>query len=239
MYRGELTKLSKNMNRSETISMIANAIIELPKGQPLRVAVNGRIASGKTTLATELATELRQNGYLAQHIGVDGFHNPRAIRYRQGRASARGYYEDAYDLDALRRLLLEPLGKPASTTEEVWFVRTASFDLETDTPFEAPLEPMSAEEILIVDGSFLLVPKLRSMWDYSVFIDVDREIGVERGASRDADYLNGIEEARRLHHERYQAACDLYLQENEPWEIADVIVENANFDEPSVSFKSN
>lgn len=227
------------MKRSEAISKIGDAVVELPRDSPLRVAVNGRIASGKTTLARELAVDLHRRGRPVRHVGVDGFHNPSAVRYRQGRASARGYYEDAYDLDALRRLLLEPLGMPSHTEDGVWLVRTASLDLETDTPVAAPIETVRADEIFIVDGSFLLVPKLRAMWDYAIFIDVDREVGAERGANRDAEHLNGIKEARRLHDERYQAACDLYLEENTPQTIANVIVENTQFENPNLRFSTN
>jgi uridine kinase len=44
------------------------------------------------------------------HLDSDGFHQSRDIRYRQGRESAHGYYEDAYDFSSLVRLTLEPLG---------------------------------------------------------------------------------------------------------------------------------
>lgn len=178
-------------------------------------------------------------GYPVRHVGVDGFHNPREVRYWQGRASARGYYEDAYDLDSLRKLLLEPLGKPPNATDGLWNMRTASLDLETDMPIDAPLETMSANEILIIDGSFLLVPKLCDFWDYVVFIDVSRDVATERGARRDADRLNGEAEARHLHNERYQPACDLYLQENEPIKYANAIVVNTYLKKPVLHFPLN
>ncbi|WP_350334230.1 uridylate kinase [Coralliovum pocilloporae] len=205
----------------------------------MRVAVNGRIASGKTTLAREVTDAIVANGRSVRHVGVDGFHNPRAIRYRQGRASARGYYEDAYDLDALATLLLKPLGYAARGQNTEWTIRTASFDLEADLPVHMPEEMLSADCIVIVDGSFLLRTELRGLWDYTIFLDVDREVAQERGAHRDADQLGGVKEARRLHDERYQAACDLYLQENKPREIADAIVQNAQIDRPTLTFRHN
>jgi uridine kinase len=42
---------------------------------------------------------------------VDGFHHPREWRYRQGEYSARGYYEDAYDYDAVVRALIAPMAE--------------------------------------------------------------------------------------------------------------------------------
>ena len=224
------------MNRSAALLKIADAIDKLPKDRPLRIAVNGRIASGKTALACELANELKQKKCCVWQVGVDAFHNPRAVRYRQGRNSSRGYYEDAYDLDALRRVLLEPLGKPPMNSGNTWQVRTATLDLDMDTPIDTPFEVMNAGDIVIVDGSFLLVPKLRMMWDYVIFIDVARDIGAERGAIRDAAKLDGVEESRRLHDERYQAACDIYLEENEPQKIADVVFDNSIFENPTLRF---
>ena len=199
------------MNREEALAAIADAIATLPNGRPQRVAVNGRIASGKTTLAAELAEALRAKGRPVRHVGVDGFHNPIAIRYQQGRASARGYYEDAYDLEAVARLLLQPLGAEPNFGDGSWSIHTRSHDLHADEPINEPPESIVADTILIVDGSFLLVPKLRRRWDYVVFVEVDRTIATQRGALRDADRLGGIDAASKLHDERYQAACDLYI----------------------------
>lgn len=224
-------------NRAKAIKTIADAITALPQDRPLRVAVNGRIASGKTSLASELTDAIRANGRPVLHVGVDGFHNPGAIRYRQGRASARGYYEDAYDLDALAKLVLEPLSDAAKGQSQVWVIRTASFDLEADKAVDAPEEKIATDCIVIVDGSFLLRAKLRDLWDYAIFLDVDREVATERGAHRDADQFGGVDEARRMHDERYQAACDLYFQENHPHEFAHAIVQNAKFDKPTLKFR--
>ncbi|GGO57700.1 uridine kinase [Roseovarius pacificus] len=224
------------MNREEALAAIADAIATLPNGRPQRVAVNGRIASGKTTLATELAEALRVQGRPVLHVGVDGFHNPIAIRYRQGRASARGYYEDAYDLEAVARLLLQPLSVGPNSGDGSWSIHTRSYDLHADEPINEPPESISADTILIVDGSFLLVPKLRRLWDYVVFVDVDRTIATQRGALRDADRLGGIDVASKLHDERYQAACDFYIDENTPQSHANVTWNNADFRGPILSF---
>jgi uridine kinase len=42
---------------------------------------------------SELVSAIAMRGRPAVHLDSDGFHNPRDIRYRQGRDSARGYYE--------------------------------------------------------------------------------------------------------------------------------------------------
>jgi uridine kinase len=90
---------------------LAESLIERRGEHPLRVAVDGITASGKTTLADELAAALTQRGIPVIRIRMDDFHHRRAHRYRQGKDSARGYYEDAYDFDALWQRVLTPLGR--------------------------------------------------------------------------------------------------------------------------------
>ena len=66
--------------------------------------------SGKTTLAEKLAAELRARGRGVIRASADAFQRPRAERYRRGELSPDGYRGDAFDREALRRELLEPLG---------------------------------------------------------------------------------------------------------------------------------
>jgi uridine kinase len=62
--------------------------------QVLRVALTGITASGKSTLALALIRRLTDLGRACVRLPVDGFHNPRAIRYRRGRESGEGYYRE-------------------------------------------------------------------------------------------------------------------------------------------------
>ena len=86
---------TKELERQRTIDMIADRIARKQASHPLRVAIDGRTASGKTTLANEIATALRARGRTVIRTSVDGFHRPRAERYRQGRFSAEGYLDQA------------------------------------------------------------------------------------------------------------------------------------------------
>ena len=66
------------------------------------MAVDGVDAAGKTTLADELAMLLPR----AARLCADDFLRPPEERYRQGRYSPAGYYEDSFDHDRLRRAVL-------------------------------------------------------------------------------------------------------------------------------------
>ncbi|TRW99671.1 hypothetical protein FNJ84_03070 [Paracoccus sp. M683] len=219
-------------SREKVISLLVQKITALQRPHPVRVAINGRIASGKTTFATELALAIEEHGRPVLHVGVDGFHNPSAVRHRKGRASARGYYEDAYDLAAVRRRLLQPLGLVNESDEASWQVQTGSLDLESDRPLNPEPISVTRDTILIVDGSFLLASVLRDAWDFTVFLDVSRNVATERGAQRDAPRLGSLAIARDLHEKRYQAACDLYFQEIRPDLMAQVVIANDDFLHP-------
>lgn len=79
------------MARADVIGRIADRLVQLVPGHPLRVAVDGITAAGKTTLANELAAAVTEHGRSASRLSMDGFHHRRAHRHRRGRDSADGY----------------------------------------------------------------------------------------------------------------------------------------------------
>lgn len=141
--------------RQRALCELVGAILAVPRPHPVRVGVDGPDAAGKTTLAHELAEHLRASGRPVVRAGVDGFHRPRADRYRRGRDSAIGCYEDTYDNGALRRVLLEPLGPGGDRR-----YRTEVFDHTTDTPVSATVRLAPTDAVLLVDGVFLQRPEL-------------------------------------------------------------------------------
>src|SRR5579871_2127357 len=96
--------------RGELLGRLTAAIESVTAAHPLRVAVDGPPAAGKTTLADELALLLRSRGREVIRTSTEGFQLPRAQRYRRGEFSADANYHDSFDYDALRRVLLDPLG---------------------------------------------------------------------------------------------------------------------------------
>lgn len=190
--------------------MVRDVLSRAP-GHPLRVAIDGVTASGKSTCARWLVNAIAAQGRPALHVTMDGFHHRRAHRYRQGRASALGYYRDAYDFEALCAHVLIPLG-PNGSGE----IRRRIIDLATDEPVDDPLEPVPADAIVVVDGTFLHRTPLPDHWDYTVFVDTPMDVARARGIARDADALGGDEAAGKAFDQRYHAACRIYLDEVDP-----------------------
>lgn len=191
----------------------------------LRVAVDGVDGAGKTTFADELAAALHERGRTVIRASVDGFHAPREVRYQRGRASPEGFYRDSYDYAGLRSALLDPLGPGGSGR-----YRTAILDHVTDAPVGMP-ELVAAEgSIFILDGLFLHRPELRDVWDDSVFLHVDFEVSVPRGAARGPGY--GSPDPMAESNRRYVEGNRLYFQEAEPQRHAGVMVDNNDLNHP-------
>ncbi|MEK4913289.1 AAA family ATPase [Bacillus sp. FSL E2-8887] len=220
------------MLRKQYMKEIADHILTLKLTHPIRVGVNGITASGKTTFANELAEEMKNRGVQVTRASIDDFHNPRVIRFAQGKESARGYYEDAHNYTAFKERLLKPLGPNGNLQYE-----TISHNLITDMPVHNTPLVASPTMVLIVDGTFLLKKEIEYLFDYKIFVDTDFEIVRNRGAERETEAFGSYEEAEKMFINRYHAACKMYIDEHNPKECANVIFQNSNFDDPVVVFK--
>ncbi|MGG2015693.1 hypothetical protein [Bacillus sp. S10(2024)] len=219
------------MKRQTVIREIAEHICALTLNHPVRVGVSGITASGKTTFANELAKEVENQGRKVIRTSIDYFHNPRAIRYAQGKESAKGYYEDAHDYKAISERLLIPLGPNGTKRYEI-----QSHDLESDLYIRS--EPILASEdtICIVDGTFLFKEELKHLFDYKVYVETDFQIARERGSKREAKAFGSKEKAEDMFIQRYHAACRMYIEGHAPKECADVVVNNNNIEGPVAVF---
>lgn len=192
----------------------------------LRVGVDGVDGAGKTTLADALAAVLRAGDVPVVRASVDGFHNPRAIRYRRGRSSPEGFFRDSYDYAALQRCLLDPLSPGGDRR-----YRTAAFDHRADAPVEAPEQRAASGSVLIVDGIFLHRPELRAYWDFSIFLDVRFEVSIPRGAQRGEGSADPLAPENR----RYVEGQRLYLRECDPKAHASLVVSYDDLAAPSIA----
>ena len=209
---------------ADVVDRLARILVDRADRTPahvLRVAVTGITASGKSTLALALTQRLNDMGRAAFRLPIDGFHNPKAIRYRRGRESAEGYYRDAYNYESLLAQVLRPLG-PGGNRRYL----AQAFDLETDAPVEAPPKTAAPGSIAILDASFLLRPEIRDCFDYRIFVQTSFEVAEGRGVARDHQSLGGIEEAQRLYRQRYREAQRIYFREAEPLKYADALLVN-------------
>lgn len=191
----------------------------------LKVGIDGVDGAGKTTLADRLAEVLEARGTRVIRASIDGFHNPRAVRYVRGKDSPEGFFRDSYDLVALRRELLDPLGPRGSGR-----FRRAVFDHRTDRAIDLPYESAGRSGVLVLDGIFLHRPELRPHWDVSVFLDMPFAESYRRMALRDGSDPDPLAPSNR----RYRDGQQLYFAECRPQKSADILVDYADLDAPRI-----
>lgn len=199
--------------RTELLAAVAALV---PAGDQVRVAVDGRDGAGKTVFADELAGVLRAAGRPVVRASVDGFHRPRALRYARGR-TAETYWRDAFDLERFVAELLEPFAAGAP-------VRTAVHDVRSDAALDLSPVVVPAGAVLVVDGVFLNRDELTAYWEFSVYLQVDLAVSLERLAVRDGA---SDPDPRYIGAQRIYAACD-------PAGRAGVVVDNTDLVAPRV-----
>lgn len=208
--------------RDRTLGRIADRLVDRPAPHPLRVAVDAVTAAGKSTFAAHLTTAVAARGRVAIHLSTDDFHHVAAVRHRNP-DRARGYYEDAYDLEAFRRLVLDPLGPDGDRR-----YRARWHSLATDALLDEPPETAPADAVVVVDGSFLQSPALAGVWDEAIWLDVPMATALERAIPRDTVQFGSADAVRAAYTTRYHPACALYLAEADPRANATIVVPDAD-----------
>jgi uridine kinase len=218
--------------RVALLEQLAAAIVALRLDHPTRVAIDGVDGSGKTTLADELVAAIRRAGRDVIRASVDGFHNPRAVRYARGPDSPEGYFLDSFDYAAVRRELLEPLGPKGSGR-----FRTAVFDYRTDCAVDSPERVAPRDAVLLFDGVFLARSELEGCWDLTIWLDVPFEVTVERAIDRDSRRGGDAASTRGKYEHRYVPGQRLYLRQCGPRDRAHIVVDNTTLDRPKIAIR--
>ncbi len=203
---------------------LRDGIVALRPGERVAVAVDGVDGAGKSVLAAEMASVIAPHRPVL-HLTVDGFHRPRAERYRTGRGP-EGFYRDSYDYDALQRSVLQPFraGRP---------VVPAVRDVGSDRALAPEPVAVGADTVLLVDGIFLQRPELVDAWDAVVFVDVPFAVSVPRGNDRFAGDHDPDPEAAS--NRRYVEGQRLYLGEADPLRSATWVVDNTDLRRPTLT----
>jgi uridine kinase len=212
--------------RGELLGHLAEAVGSVSAAHPTRVAIDGPPAAGKTTLADELAVALREQGREVVRATIDDFLFPRAQRYSRGEFSAEGCYFDTHDYEALKRVLLNPLGPDGNRR-----FQHAIYDHAADSVLSAPVSTAPADAVLIFDGVFLMRPELIDQWDLRVFVSTALEKTVQRAVIREGQASSQTQIERRWR-ERYIPSQQLYFAMANPADVVDIIVYNDNPQQP-------
>lgn len=218
------------MTANELVVRLAEALIsdQRGRGRPLVVGVTGPDASGKSQLAAALQRAVEARGQRITMIHVDDFHHPRAVRYAGDLPDPDKYLVQSIDFDRLIAEVLSPIRRHGSLRCSLRHLDIATDSWSVERRYE-----VDADTMVLVEGVFLLRPPVRELIDRLVYLDVDEEILVARGAHRDRDVHGAAAETKFRH--KFLPAQRRTVALHPPHSYADVIVDNNDWTAPTVT----
>ncbi|SIO17683.1 nucleoside/nucleotide kinase family protein [Agromyces cerinus] len=161
---------------------IADEVLQHHGRGRMIVAIDGPLRSGKTVLADDLAAVLAERDHAVFRASMEGFHRSREAQAAFGPDTPDRYSRYGFDESALRRVLVEPfrLGGSTAFVTRVW-----------DPTRDAWVEPKwitgPEDAILVLDGRFVLRPRLADLWDVRIALDGDPVDPADRIAYAERD----------------------------------------------------
>jgi uridine kinase len=110
----------------------------------------------------------------------------------------------------------------------------ASHDLTSDQYVQLQSISIPHCTILITDGAYLFKPIYKEHWDLKIYLRTDFDTAQDRGIKRDAELLGGYQSAIEKFKNRYHAASRIYNDEIAPESLADIIIDNTDYNIPVV-----
>ncbi len=214
------------MIETEVFELLKKMILEIQqkKQKVVRVGINGIEGTGKTVFCSKLTEYLVLNKLDAIQVSIDGYHNTKEIRYKQGRDSAKGYYEDGYcEIEFVEKVLKSSQNEKPNYVEMI-------HDLETDKILNLEPKKLSHNSIILTDGAYLFKEIYAEHWDLKIYLKTDFETASKRGIRRDSEKLGGFEIAKEKYQNRYHLASKMYVEEFEPENKADIVINNSDFE---------
>lgn len=211
--------------REKVIGAVAEELPQ-PQGAPVLIAIDGPDAAGKTTLRRELAAVLKAQGRDVVEASMDDFHHTQDVRYRQGRTSARGFWEDSFDHEAFIAKVLEPLSAHGDR-----IVTLRHHDLGSDRILEdVPSCRVGDNVTLLADGLFMQHPGFADRWDAVIWVEAPYSVRFGRMVERDGLEADPEDPVQR----RYFDGQLIYRREVGPRERALVVVDNTDPARPRI-----
>ncbi|PCI57045.1 MAG: hypothetical protein COB36_01895 [Alphaproteobacteria bacterium] len=206
------------------IDALAKIIIKHHKSNtPLLVAINGIDCVGKTMLSDMIANYLREQEQSVIQISFDNFAkfrdkengNPHVHQHN----AASWYYKNAWDYEGLYQNVIKPIRAGALK------IIPTLFSWQTDKPMKNDTIQIEENSIILIDGVFLLHPKLSATWDLKIFLSANLETVIERGIDRDSTTAEEAKLKRIEYEHCYYGGQRIYLNDINPEQLADIVIE--------------
>lgn len=183
------------------------------------IGIDGLGGAGKSTIVNSLKLELNNKRHECYILHIDDFINKREIRYDDSKEQWYCYYNIQWRYDYLIKEILEPIKRGEEIKKGIEL-----YDKENDE-YTAKQIHIPKGEILILEGVFLQRKELKDYLDFTIYLDVEKEVRLKRVLKRDG-YIGDAEEIKCKYEKRYFPAEDRYLMEYNPIGNADLVLKN-------------
>jgi uridine kinase len=194
------------------------------------VAIDGVDCSGKSQLSSELA-EILVGHSKTVVIHEDDFLHPRPIREKQGKWSYKGFYEDFFDFNKMYTEIIGPLYSGDEIDFEFSPILIRN---EQDVIGEKRRYKINNQDIVIVEGLFLLRPELMRLFDFVIRLNIPNQEVIKRALSRDVGVFGNAEYVLRGYNLQSLPAQDYYIKLCQPNKKADIVIENSDINNPII-----
>jgi uridine kinase len=220
--------------RTEALTELADAALAVQRPHPVRVAIDGCSAAGKTTMADELAEVLRaRTDREVIRAGIDYFKRAVELRTAYPVESPESYYYDMWDHDAIRERLLVPLG-PGGDRRYTTAVR----EISARNALNLPVLTARPDAVLIADGAFLQRPELDDYWDLRIYVHVGFDVVLRRGTERDKAFMTSAAAAEQRYLNRYIPGERMYVDQVDPRSRAQLVIDNEDPANPTITHRT-
>ena len=197
------------------------------KNRAFVLGINGIDGSGKTEFAKNFKKFLLSQKINAQIIHIDDFCNSKSIRH-SGNDQVYNCFYKTFKIDYIVKNLLIPIQENSDFTTDLTLL-----DLDTDKYEIKKKYTCDKRTIIIFEGVYLFRKEFISYIDYKIFLDISLNECIKRVKSRD-----GKDIIKKLNKKYLPAQCK-YMKEFLPLEIADMIVNNFDWDSPKIKINSD
>lgn len=220
--------VSESLSREALVGLLADRILALDVGHPVRVAIDGRSAAGKSALANELVDRLGASGRQILSSSIDDFHPPGYKNRAAGAgfASPEEYLRDGYDFEAFRRSVLDPLGPGGERR-----CRLAHWKAYQDEPYEEEWVVAQETAVLVAEAAFAFLPSLHGSWEMTIWLHIDTATLLERVSVRDR-WIGHPDQIVTRYRQQWLPRHRYYEEHYRPDERADVVVDNNDWSRP-------
>ncbi|MET7276883.1 hypothetical protein ABZS29_01535 [Kribbella sp. NPDC005582] len=104
--------------------------------------------------------------------------------------------------------------------------------LNAQTALAAAVETAAAGAVVVADGCFLQRSELLQHWDLRIYVHVSFDVVLRRGTARDQAWMDSAAAAEERYRTRYIPGERLYVDQVDPASLAEVVVDNTEFDQP-------